>query len=135
MLHHADVVHIEDVDLRQAKPLQTVLERAHDPIVGIVVDGVERHRMPTLPGLGRSQARAKQTSDFRRQHPFVTWYPAHRIPDATLGLAETVIGRRIDIADSSRPGRVYDGFGLLAADLDAATAKCRAAQSQRRDFK
>ena len=77
-----------------------------------------------LPGLGRCQSRAKQTSDFRRQHPFVARYPAHRIPDATLGLAETVIGRRIDIANPRCPGCAYDGFSLLTANLDANPRVC-----------
>ena len=69
-----------------------------DAVVGIVVHGVERQRMGVFLGLDRCQPRTEQTADFRRQHPFVTRHPAHRIADETLGLAETIIRRRIHIA-------------------------------------
>src|SRR5271167_1154841 len=87
-----------------------------------------------FPGLGRRRVRTEQTSNLRRQHPFVARFPAHRIADATLRLAEAVEGRRVDIAHPSRPGGAHDGFGFAAADVDATTPEGRAAETQRRDF-
>src|SRR5271156_1990858 len=87
-----------------------------------------------FPGLGRHRVRTEQTSDFRRQHPFVARFPAHCVADATLGPAKTVIGRRVDIAHSGRPGGVHDGFGFEPADIDATTPEGCAAETQRRDF-
>ena len=104
VLHRADVVHIEDVDPRQPEPLQAVLERAHDPVIGVVVDGLERQRIAAFRVRGRGPARTQQASDFCRQYPFVARDPAHCIADATLGLADTVIGRRVDVAHPGRPG-------------------------------
>src|SRR5271154_2902974 len=132
--HCADVMHIEDVDPRKTEPLQTVLERAHDPIVRIVINRIERHWGFMFPGLPRRRARTEQTSNFRRQHPIIARFPAHCISDATLGLTETVIGGGVDIAHSGRPGGVHDGFGFAMADLDATTPEGSAAETQRRDF-
>ena len=87
-----------------------------------------------FPGLGRRRVRTEQTSNLRRQHPFVARFPAHRVADATLGAAKTVIGCGVDIAHPGRPGGVHDGFGFAAADLDATTPEGRAAETQRRDF-
>jgi hypothetical protein len=42
-----------------------VLEGAHDPVVRIVVHGVERHRVLVFLSLGGRDARAQQTADFR----------------------------------------------------------------------
>jgi hypothetical protein len=43
-------MHIEDVDTRQAQTLKTVLESAHDPVIGIVVNRIERQRMAAAVG-------------------------------------------------------------------------------------
>jgi len=53
---------------------------------------------------------------------------------AALGLPETIVGCRIDIAYPGRPGGVHDGFGLPGSDLDAAAAEGRATETQHRDF-
>src|SRR5438105_15030347 len=82
--------------------------------------------------LGRGPARTQQASNFCRQDPFVARDPTHRIADATLGLADTVIRSRVDVAHSGRPGSADDGFGLLPRNRDAAAAEGRAAETQRR---
>jgi hypothetical protein len=41
VLPRTDVVRVKDIDPRQAEPLQTVLESAHDPIIGVVESGIE----------------------------------------------------------------------------------------------
>jgi hypothetical protein len=48
-------MHIEDVDPRQAKTLKAVLERAHDPVVGVVVHCIERQRVS--PAVGKNAGR------------------------------------------------------------------------------
>lgn len=41
MLIAADVVHIKDVDAREAEPLQAIFERTHNAVVGIIVGDAE----------------------------------------------------------------------------------------------
>src|SRR6516162_3721769 len=134
MLHGADVMHVENVDPRQTEPLQTVLERPHDPVVGIVILRRERHRMPSFLWPARPDTRSKQATGFCRQHPFVARRPPHRVSHAAFGLAEAVKRRRIDIAHPRHPGGSHDGFSLLTADRDATPAKRRTAEAQRRNF-
>src|SRR6516162_797707 len=59
VLAPSDVVRIEDVDPRQPEPLQTILECAHDPIVGVVESGIERQRMAVRLCYGRLCARTQ----------------------------------------------------------------------------
>jgi hypothetical protein len=130
MLIDADIVHIESVDPRQAEALQAVLEGAHDPVIGIVVDRLERHHLPPLAGIGHRAARSQQAPDFGRQYPLVARHGAQRIADAALGLAEPVIGRGVDIAHPGRPGSAYDRLRGFASHLDTAAAERRAAEPQ-----
>src|SRR5215469_1419372 len=75
------VVDIENVDARQAQALQAVLERAHDAVMRIVVEDVERQRVPALePGRGLRN-RAQQSTDLGRQYPLASWLIAQRIAD------------------------------------------------------
>src|SRR5207247_1983402 len=113
MLHHADVVDVEDIDPRQAEPLQAVLERPHDRVVGVVESGSERHWRLGYFAHGRLDLRAQQPPNLGRQHPFVARHRAQRVADATLGLSEAVIGRGIDVAHPGRPRRARNRFGLL----------------------
>ncbi len=134
VLHRADIVHVEDVDPCQPEPLKAVLERAHDSVIGVVVDRIEWQRMAAFSVVGRGRARTKQASDLCRQHPFVARHPAHGIADTTLGLADTVIWCRVDVGHSGRPGCTDDGFRLLPGDRDTTAAERRAAETQLRHF-
>src|SRR5215472_8759993 len=133
VLVDADVMDVKNIDACQTEPLQAVLERAHDAVVGVVEYGVEWERVAALVR-PRREARPEQASDFRRQHPFVTRHLAHGVPDTTLGLTDAVIGRRIDIAHAGRPRGADDRFGLVAADADPAAAKSGATEAKRRHF-
>src|SRR5262249_57983838 len=95
--------------------------------------GVEWERVAALVR-PRREARPEQASDFRRQHPFVTRHLAHGVPDTTLGLADAVIRRRIDIAHAGRPRGADDRFGLVAGDIAPAAAESGATEPERRDF-
>ena len=57
VLVHADIVHVEDVDPRQAEPLETILIGSHDAVVGIVVDRIEWQRMTPLVGMDACRVR------------------------------------------------------------------------------
>ena len=92
----ADVVHVEDVDAGQPEPLQAVLERAHDAVIGVVVDRVERQRMACGLGMHAGRVRAQQAADLGRQHPFVARPLAQRVADAALGLADAVERRGVE---------------------------------------
>src|SRR5271169_4438096 len=130
MLHRTDVVHEENIDSWQAKPLQAVLERAHNRVVGVVEYSNERHS--TLPVLGCDYARlwAQQPPNFCRQNPFVTRYFAQRVSDTTLRLAKPVKGRGVHVAHSGRPSRAHDRFGLFGADRHPAAPEGRAAKTE-----
>ncbi len=128
VLPRPDIVDKEDVDPGQAQPLQTVLERAHDAVIGIVVDGFEWHRR--VVRLRRPEARAQETPDLCRQHPVVARHVAHGVADAALGLAEAVIGRGIDIARAGRPAGTDDGFRLLDGDPGALGAEGGGAETE-----
>ena len=126
----ADIVHIEDVDPRQPEPLQTVLERAHDPVIGIVVDRIERQRMAAAVGMHAGRVRAQQAADLGREHPFVARPVAQRIADRALGLTDAIERRGIDIAHPGIPGGGDDRLGRLPRHLDPAAAQCRAAETE-----
>ena len=128
MLPRPDIVDKEDVNPSQAQPLQTVFERAHDAVIGIVVDGFEWHRR--VAGRRRQEARAQETPDLCRQHPVVARHAAHGVADTALGLAEAVIGRGIDIARAGRPGGTDDGFRLLDGDPGALGAEGGGAETE-----
>jgi hypothetical protein len=128
MRHPADVVDIEDVDTGEAEPLQAVLIRPHDPVIGIVVDRVEGQRAAPRVARRAGRARAQQAADLGRQYPLVARHLAHRVADCALGLADTIERCGIDIAQPGAPGRPDDRLGLGAADLGAAAAQGRATQ-------
>ena len=134
VLVHADVVDVEDIDPRQPQPLKAVLERAHDAVVGIVVDRVERQRVMAAVGVLAGRVGAQQPPDLGRQHPFVARMVAHRVADRALGLADAVERRGVDIAHPGAPGRGDDVLGRLAGDIDPAAAQGRAAEPQLRDL-
>src|SRR5215813_6831730 len=134
MLHRSDVVHEENVDSRQAKPLQAVLERAHNRIVGVVEYSIERHSILPVFGCGYVHPWAQQPPDFCRQPPFVTRYFAQRVADTTLRLAKPIKGCGVYVAHSGRPGRSHDRFGLFTADRHPAAPERRAAKTESGHF-
>ena len=111
----ADIVDVEDVDPRQPEPLQAVLVGAHDPVIRIVVDRVERQRMTAAVGMHAGRVRAQQAADLGREHPFVARPVAQRVADRALGLADAVERRGIDIAHPGIPGGRHDRLGGLRA--------------------
>ena len=126
----ADVVDIENVDARQAQALQAVLERAHDAVMRIVVDDVERQRVPALERGRGPRHRAQQPPDLGRQYPVVTRLIAQRVADGALGLADAVKGCGVDIAHAGRPGGAHDRLRGFAADRDAGAAEGGGAEPQ-----
>ena len=130
----ADIVHIEDVDARQAEPLQAVFERPHDAVVGIVVGHTERQRMLAARLRRRLRKGAQQPPDLGRQHPFVARLVAQRIADRPLRLPKAVIRCGIDIAHPGIPSGAHDRLGPLPGHRDAGAAQRGAAEPQNRHF-
>jgi hypothetical protein len=130
MLFCADIVNVENIDPGQAEPLQTVLERPHDRVVGVVERGSERHRRLRGFACGLLDLGAQQPPDFCRQHPLLAGRRAQRVADATLGLAEAVIGRSVDVAHAGCPSSTRNRFGLLAGHRYPVTAHGRTAEAE-----
>jgi hypothetical protein len=103
---------IEDVDPRQAEALKTVLERAHDI------------------GEGAGRVAAQQPADLGGEHPFASRTVAQRVADATLGLADPVIRRGIDVAHAAGPGGADDFFCGGARYIDLAAAQGGTAKAE-----
>ena len=125
-----DIVDIKDVDPRQPEPLQAVLVGAHDPVIRIVVDRVERQRMTAAVGVHAGRVRAQQAADLGREHPVVARPVAQRVADRALGLADAVERRGIDIAHPGLPGGRDDRLGRLPCNIDPAAAQGRAAETE-----
>jgi hypothetical protein len=123
MLPLTDIVGIEDVDLREAQALQTVLERAHDSVIGIVIDRIERHRTSEPWIQRRIWTRTQQTANLCRQHPLIAGHFSQRISDDAACLTKAVKRRGIEIADAGRPSRTHNLFRDRAGNRDAMTAK------------
>ena len=130
MLIGADIVHIENVDPRQAEALKAVLERAHDPVIRIVVDRFERQRVSPAIGEDAGRVAAQQPADLGRQHPFAPRTVAQHVADATLGLADPVVRRGIDVAHAGGPGGAHDFFCGGARDSDLAAAQGGTAKTE-----
>jgi len=69
-------------------------------------------------------------ADFGRQHPFGARRCAQRIPDATLGPANPVEGRGVDIAHPGFPGGADNFLSGRASDIDLAAAERGAAEAE-----
>jgi hypothetical protein len=130
----ADVVDIKDVDPPEAEPLQAVLDRAHDAIVRIIVDRVERHNVVWRAARGRPGARPQEPADLGREHPFVAVLSAQRVADGALGLAEPVIGRGVNVAHARFPRGADNRLGFGARHRDAGAAEGGTAKTERGDF-
>src|SRR4029077_9158779 len=130
MLIGADIVHIKDVDPRQAEALKTVLERAHDSVIRIVVDRFEGQWVSPAIGEDAGRAAAQQPADLGRQHPFAPRTVAQRIADATLGLADPVVRRATHAAHAAGPGGAHYSPRGGADDGDLAAAKGGAAETE-----
>jgi hypothetical protein len=130
MLIGADIVDIEDVDPRHAEALKTVLERAHDAVIRIVVDRFEGQRVPPLIGEGAGRVAAQQPADLGGEHPLASRTVAQRVADATLGLPDPVIWGGINVAHAGGPGGAHDFFCGGAGDSDLAAAQGRTAKTE-----
>ena len=89
----------QDVDPVHAEALHAVLVGAHDAIVGVVEERLERERV--LPLAARLLSRApgaEAAADLGREHPAAA--VAQLVPDQVLGAAVAVERRRVEIADA-----------------------------------
>jgi hypothetical protein len=76
-----------------------------------------------LIGEGAGRVAAQQPADLGGEHPFASRTVAQRVADATLGLADPVIRRGINVAHAGGPGGAHDFFCGGAGDSDLAAAQ------------
>src|SRR2546421_9660712 len=114
---------IENIDPCQAEALKAVFERAHDPIVGIIEDILERHRKPQRTRSTGIRMGPQQPSCLGRQDPIFARQLAQRIADNSARLAETIERRSIEIANTGRPPRPYNRLSFFSSDRDPVSSE------------
>jgi hypothetical protein len=83
-----------------------------------------------LIGEGAGRVAAQQPADLGGEHPFASRTVAQRVADATLGLADPVIRRGINVAHAGGPGGGHDFFCGGAGDSDLAAAQGGTAKAE-----
>jgi ABC-type uncharacterized transport system permease subunit len=129
MLKAADIVGQQDVDAREAQTLQIVLEGAHDPIIAVVVNHVERQGIDHAKVAGVFHGTGLQeTSNLVRQNVVAA---SQNIADDPFGSSEPVPRGRIKVSDA-RVFRGLDKFlGLCVSEIDKVSAERSPTQSKR----
>ena len=97
----ADIVHQQDIDAREAEPLQAHFPGTHDAVVGVVVHGLEWQRRVesvALRFIRASWNRPQQTAGFGGHHDVSA--AAHAVAHPAFAQARPVVGRRIHITDT-----------------------------------
>ena len=124
------------MSIRQcAKALQAVLDRAHDAVVGVVVDQAERQAALELAMVERRRiARLEQAPDLGREHELVALLVAQRLAETVLGQAEAVVRRGVEIADAGVVAGLDRGARLLIGERLVHVAERRPAEAHDRDL-
>ena len=130
-----EVVDQQDVDPPGAKALQAVLDRAHDPVIGVVVDQAERQAALELAMVESGRiARLEQAPDLGREHEFGALLVAQRFAETVLGQAETIVRGGVEIADAGVVAGLDRGARLLIGERLVHVAERRPAEAHDRDF-
>ena len=133
MVPKVEVVDDQGVDLRHSEALQAVLERAHDPIVTVVVVGLELQ--PAYPSLRlgrRIDRRTENPTDLGRQDHVVPRLTVEETANAVLALPVAIERSRVVVADALRPSRREGRLRVPFRDLDEKVAERRATEPQLR---
>src|SRR5207302_11201083 len=96
----ADVVDEQDVDAREAEPLQTLLVRAEDSVMRIIERGLERHRRQKSMTVGARlgvRGGSQQPSGLGRNDD--VGVAANGVAQAAFAETKAVIWRSVEIAD------------------------------------
>ncbi len=107
-MRNVQVVDQQQIDARQAKPLQTVLEAAHHPVIAVVEPMAERQPAApkTMLEMFRVMHGAEQPADLGGQHVVAARPAIQRAAEAVLALATAVPRRRVVIPDALVPCRL-----------------------------
>ena len=133
MRHGADVVHVQDVDAIEAESLEAVLERPHDTVIAVVVDEVERHGRQEAVTRGCVAGRFEQTPDLGRQNVILSLTVPQGIAHAAFAQSLSVMGRRVEIPKSLRPGSIENLRSLGVAYCVIQVAERRTAEAEHVD--
>src|SRR3984893_18623248 len=126
-----EVVHEDDIERVNAKPLQAVLDRALHAIRRVVEDQVIRRRREGKILLGVVlPRRLEQLPHLGREDIVATVLGVEEIAEPALAQAEAIPGRGVVIADTRAPRRVECGIGVLLRDNRELIAKRYAAQTE-----
>src|SRR5260221_1961101 len=132
MRPNVDVVDVNDVDPCKTQALQTVGDRAQDPLIGIVVLRGEGEDVAKQPTIGR-RLRMQQPSDFGREHEAVSLVVTQHGTDAMLAESVAVERRRVEEIDAGAE-RTLDGTRRIRlGQLGEEIAERRAAEAELAD--
>jgi len=99
MSQPADVMDIQNIDPRQAQPLQAFFIGAHHRVVGIIIDRLKRHRrgiaMTHHGWIDWPRYRFQQPSDFGGKNDVLA--RPQRITQPALGQSKTIERRAVVI--------------------------------------
>ena len=130
-----EVVDQQNVDPPGAKTLQAVLDRAHDAVIGVVVDQAEWQAALELAMVERGRiARLEQASHLGREHELGALLVAQRLAETVLGQAETIVRGGVEIADAGVVAGLDRGARLLIGERLVHVAERRPAEAHDRDF-
>ena len=126
------VVDVEDVDALELQALEALVDRAHDPVVAEVEDGIDRRRaLEILAGLGR-RVGAEEPADLGREHELVAWFVVQRLAHAHLREPGTVQGRGVEMPDPGLPCARDHRKSLVLGHRFVKTGERRGAEAEAR---
>ena len=126
----------QQVDARQAQPLQAVLERAHHAIIAVVEPHTERQPAgphAAIEGFGVVAPRAWCGRPWWTAR-IAARLAIQRAAEAVLALRQAVPGRGVVVADAGVPGGLQCGSGLRFGDDLEQVAEPGAAEAELRDL-
>src|SRR5580658_6321186 len=120
----ANIVHEQDIDLREPETLIAVLDRAHDAIIRIIVNDIERKlRQTAILGVPSAGMRLQQSPDLGGQYPGVTVFLPQRVTHAMFGGSDAIERRRIDVTNAGVPRGAHDRLAGWLIDVETASSQ------------
>ncbi len=127
-----EIVHVDEVDAILAQTPPAVGERTEDAVARVVVRLRERQPID-VPVLipGRRRVGHEDPADLCREQERIARNVVQRRADPLLGQSITVVGRRVEIADSAAPCVPHELDGVRVGKRREQVAERRAAERER----
>ena len=129
---NVEVVHEQNVDPVDAKPLQRGFEGAHHAVMAVVIDLAPRRRVEEFsdPRALVRRADLKQAADLGGEHIVVAGLAAQEGIEPRFGKTEAVERRGVVVSNSAMPRRLQNRLRILFADRAEEIAERRRAEAK-----